>query len=47
MKLLKEFLDVFPGELPKSLSPIREIEHQINLVLGASLPNRPTFRCNP
>jgi hypothetical protein len=38
---------VFPDELPKRLPPIREIEHQIHLVPGASLPNRPPYRCNP
>jgi hypothetical protein len=38
---------VFPDELPKGLPPIRGIEHQIDLVLGASLPNRPAYRCNP
>jgi hypothetical protein len=46
-KLLEEFKDVFPDELHKRLSPIRGIEHQIDLVLGASLPNRPAYRCNP
>jgi hypothetical protein len=38
---------VFPNELPKGLPPIREIEHQIDLVPGASLLNRPAYRCNP
>jgi hypothetical protein len=38
---------VFPDELPKRLPPIRGIEHQIHLVPGASLPNRPPYRCNP
>ena len=46
-ELLEEFKDVFPDELPKGLPPIRGIEHQIDLVLGASLPNRPAYRCNP
>jgi len=47
MELLEEFKDVFPNELPKGLPPIRGIEHQIDLVLGASFPNRPAYRCNP
>jgi len=47
MKLVEEFSYVFPEELHKGLPPIRGIEQQIDLVLGASLPNRPTYRCNP
>jgi hypothetical protein len=47
IKLLEEFSYVFPEELPKGLPPIRGIEHQIDLVPGASLPNQPAYRCNP
>jgi len=46
-ELLKEFDDVFPKEGPMELPPFRGIEHQIDLVLGASLPNRPAYRTNP
>ncbi|XP_027181925.1 uncharacterized protein LOC113780312, partial [Coffea eugenioides] len=45
--LLQEFKDVFPEELPKGLPPIRGIEHQIDFVPGAILPNRPAYRANP
>ncbi|XP_071933836.1 uncharacterized protein [Coffea arabica] len=45
--LLLEFNDVFPEELPKGLPPIRGIEHQIDFVPGAILPNRPAYRANP
>ncbi|PKI73975.1 hypothetical protein CRG98_005592 [Punica granatum] len=45
--LLKELVDVFPEELPERLPPIRGIEHQIDLVPSATLPNRPAYRCNP
>ncbi|XP_038974748.1 uncharacterized protein LOC108510824 [Phoenix dactylifera] len=43
----KEFQDVFPEEMPPELSPIRGIEHQIDLVPDAQIPNRPTYRCSP
>ncbi|XP_031106244.1 uncharacterized protein LOC116010889 [Ipomoea triloba] len=45
--LLAEFADVFPKEMPKGLPPIRGIEHQVDLVPGATLPNRPAYRTNP
>ena len=37
--LMEEFADVFPVELPNELSPLRDIQHQIDLVPGSSLPN--------
>jgi hypothetical protein len=37
----------FPAEMPPRLPPIREIEHQIDLIPGASLPNRAAYRTNP
>ncbi|XP_019423019.1 PREDICTED: uncharacterized protein LOC109332490 [Lupinus angustifolius] len=43
----QEFGDVFPKEVPHGLPPLRGIEHQIDLIPGASLPNRPAYRCNP
>jgi len=46
-KLLKEFDDVFPGDGPMGLPPFRGIKHQSDFVLGASLPNRPTYKTNP
>ncbi|XP_074292167.1 uncharacterized protein LOC141619029 [Silene latifolia] len=45
--LLKEFEDVFPEDLPPGLPPIRGIEHQIDLIPGAALPNKAAYRCNP
>src|SRR5215216_6918020 len=44
--ILQEFADVFPQDVPPSLPPIRGIEHQINLILGASLPNHAPYRIN-
>ena len=44
--ILQEYGDVFPEESPAGLPPFRGIEHQIDLVPGASLPNRPAYRTN-
>jgi len=41
--LLQDFEDVFPQETPAGLPPIRGIEHQIDLIRGAALPNRPPY----
>jgi hypothetical protein len=45
--LLQQFKDVFPAEIPPGLPPLRGIEHQIDLITGASLPNRAAYRTNP
>jgi hypothetical protein len=37
--LMGKFADVFPIELPDELPPLRDIQHQIDLVPGSSLPN--------
>ena len=47
VSLLQEFEDVIPEEIPHGLPPIRGIEHQIDFVQGASIPNRPAYRTNP
>ena len=44
--LLQEYKDVFPAEVPPGLPPLRGIEHQIDLILGATLPNRAAYRTN-
>jgi hypothetical protein len=45
--LLQEYEDVFPFEIPPGLPPLRGIEHQIDLISGATLPNRAAYRTNP
>ncbi|XP_039054284.1 uncharacterized protein LOC120196581 [Hibiscus syriacus] len=45
--LLQDFEDVFPQEIPDGLPPISGIEHQIDFIPGATIPNRPAYRSNP
>jgi hypothetical protein len=44
---LQEYVDVFLSEVPAGLAPLRGIEYQINLIPGASLPNRAPYMTNP
>ena len=44
---LQEYKDVFLAEVPLGLPPLRGIEHQIDLILGATLPNRAAYWTNP
>jgi hypothetical protein len=46
-RLLQGYKDVFLEETPIGLPPFRGIEHQIDLIPGAALPNRPPYRTNP
>jgi hypothetical protein len=47
VSLLQEFEHVFPKEMPNELPPIRGIEHQIEFVPRATIPNRPAYKNNP
>jgi hypothetical protein len=43
VSLLYEFNNVFIEEIPSGLPLIRRIEHQIDLVHRATIPNRPAY----
>nr|GEV65962.1 putative reverse transcriptase domain-containing protein [Tanacetum cinerariifolium] len=45
--LLKEFVDVFPSEIPAGLPLVQEIQHCIDFLPGAVIPNKPAYRMNP
>ncbi|GKV07007.1 hypothetical protein SLEP1_g18820 [Rubroshorea leprosula] len=38
--LLQDFKDVFPDDVPNGLPPMRGIEHQIDFIPGATIPNQ-------
>jgi hypothetical protein len=46
-ELLDNFADIVVDEIPNTLPPIRSISHHIDLILGASLPNKEAYRLTP
>ena len=46
-KLLEEFADVFPDELPLGLPVPRETDHTIDLIEGAKPPAHRVYRLSP
>ena len=47
VSLLQEFDDLFFEDILSGLPPLRGIDHQIDLLPVASIPNCPAYRSNP
>ena len=47
MKILKEYQDVFPDELPKGIPPQRGVYHRIDLLPGSKPPSQAAYRTSP
>ena len=47
LDLLSDFGDIISDNVLEGLQPIRKISHQIDLMPGASLPNKATHRMTP
>ena len=45
--LLNEHIDIIVDELPSKLPLVRSISHHIDLIPGASLPNKEAYRMTP
>ncbi|GJW89313.1 multiprotein-bridging factor 1a [Tanacetum coccineum] len=45
--LLEKFQSIFPDEIPAGLPPMRTVQHCLDLIPGAILPNKPAYRMNP
>ncbi|XP_021758696.1 uncharacterized protein LOC110723661 [Chenopodium quinoa] len=45
--LLRKFSDIMPEEIPEGLPPMRDIQHCIDFVPGAVIPNKAAYRMSP
>ncbi|MCI49413.1 putative gag-pol polyprotein [Trifolium medium] len=46
-QLLADFMDVIPEEVQHGFPPMRDIQHAIDFVPGAVIPNRPAYKMSP
>ena len=47
VNLLKDFLDIVSDNVPNGLSLVQKTSHQLDLILGASFPNKAAHRMTP
>ena len=45
--MVSVFSDIMVDDLPNELPPRRDISHQIDFILRASLPNKEAYRLTP
>ncbi|GKB07002.1 hypothetical protein Tco_0835235 [Tanacetum coccineum] len=45
--LLKDFADVIPDDIPPGLPVMRDIQHNIDFILGSAILNRTVYQMNP
>jgi hypothetical protein len=43
-QLLDEFARIVANDMPMGMPPMRSISHQIDLILGSSLPNKAPYQ---
>ena len=44
---LNEYVDIVVDDFPNELSPVRSIIHHIDLIPGASFPNKVAYKMTP